>query len=190
MTSKSEMKIDIVEPSSAQVDECYAIVQSQPSDRKGASTHGFMHGHQSRSDWDRYLKEKLFFVAVCQEEVRGFVIAVSLGGPDTDHLEGARGSVSWEQEGVLEIPNLYFVEKIAVLPAAHGQGIGRAVYEHLFSVHPESTFFTALVEKPLHNQASEAFHSKMGFTRVGTFRDSAFGTLEEYQSGIFLRPLS
>lgn len=130
----------------------------------------------------------IFFVALKQGKVSGFVIVVELGGPDTEHLLGARGEVSWDREGVLDIPDLLFIEKVAIAPDAHGQGIGRKLYQHLFEVHPDATFFTALVEKPLANKGSEGFHTKMGFERVGTFRDGSFGALDEYQSGIFLRP--
>ena len=178
----------ITQPSTQQIDDCYQILQSLSSERSTAKDAGFMHAHQPREDWKRHEDSGLFYVATDDEEVLGFVIAVELGGPDTEHLEGARGKTTWTEEGVLQIPELYFIEKVAVSENAMGRGIGRKLYDYMFSTHPKTTFFTALVEKPLANKASEAFHTKMGFHRVATFEDDAFGALDKYQSGVFLRP--
>ena len=179
--------MEIIKPNKQQVDDCYKIVQSLSSERSSSGEKGFMHAHQPREDWLRYEQEGVFYAASDNGQIVGFVIAMPLGGPDTEHLEGARGSVSWTQNGVLAIPNLYFIEKIAVDESRMGKGIGRKLYDYLFSKHPELTFFTALVEKPLPNKASEAFHTRMGFNRVATFVDDSFGDLEKYQSGVFLR---
>lgn len=179
----------IIRPNKQQVDECYQIVQSLNSDRPSALDKGFMHVHQPREEWSRYEKDSIFYSAIVSDRVLGFVIAVPLGGSDTAHLEGARGTTTWSKEGVLKIPNLYFIEKVAVAEHAMGLGIGRKLYEHLFATHPNNTFFTALVEKPITNTASKNFHLKMGFHRVGTFEDTAFGSLQKYQSGVFLRQI-
>lgn len=61
-------------------------------------------------------------------------------------------------------PFLY-IKQVAVRPDAQRQGLARRLYEHLRAVAPGRPFAAAIVIDPP-NDASSAFHERLGFRRV------------------------
>ena len=57
---------------------------------------------------------------------------------------------------------------------AQQRGVGRGLYEALFRVLVLQGFRNAYAGITLPNAASEGFHRRLGFTRVGVFRDIGF----------------
>ena len=55
------------------------------------------------------------------------------------------------------------VKQVAVDPALKGQGIARSLYEHFCDIAQSDLVFAAIVEKPVANEGSKAFHRAMGF---------------------------
>jgi uncharacterized protein len=74
-----------------------------------------------------------------------------------------------------------YIDRIVVNPAAHGLGIGRALYADLFDFAKQSGVETVVCEFDVDppNPASEQFHAKLGFKEVGsqvaTYAGSATG---------------
>ena len=60
---------------------------------------------------------------------------------------------------------------IYVSPEAGGRGVGRALYERLFSALAEEDLHRAYAGVALPNEASIRFHERFGFREIGTFRE-------------------
>ena len=60
---------------------------------------------------------------------------------------------------------------IYVRPDAGGNGVGRALYERLFSALAEEDLHRAYAGIALPNEASIRFHERFGFREIGTFRE-------------------
>jgi predicted GNAT superfamily acetyltransferase len=100
-------------------------------------------------------------VAVIDGAVMGFLIAF-------DH------SVQFENDNFKWFADRYdtfvYIDRIVISENAKGQGVGRALYEDLFSQATEQKIEVVGCEFnliPL-NEASAAYHQKMGFHQVGT----------------------
>jgi phosphinothricin acetyltransferase len=59
------------------------------------------------------------------------------------------------------------IEKVAVREGFRGQGVGRALYEHLVTVFPAKRLYSFVVTSPCANSASLRFHEALGFKRRG-----------------------
>lgn len=69
----------------------------------------------------------------------------------------------------------YTVEVSAYLAdRARGRGVGRALYERLFARLAELGYCNAVAGITMPNDASVAFHERLGFTRLGVFRRIGF----------------
>ena len=67
------------------------------------------------------------------------------------------------------------VDVAVYLPAAaHGQGIGRGLYDRLFSLLREQGYVNAFAGITLPNEASVAIHERMGFLPIGIYRRVGF----------------
>lgn len=66
-------------------------------------------------------------------------------------------------------PRFVYIDRIAVAPAARGQGLARRLYEGLFqaALLAGQSLVTCEVNADPPNPASDAFHSAMGFVQVG-----------------------
>ncbi|MFP4520046.1 MAG: GNAT family N-acetyltransferase [Oceanicaulis sp.] len=58
------------------------------------------------------------------------------------------------------------IKQVGVHPDFHGAGLARRLYQRLFATRPADYAFAAIVERPLPNTGSKAFHAKLGFTPV------------------------
>src|SRR5881392_31037 len=72
---------------------------------------------------------------------------------------------------------------------AQRRGVGRGLYEALFRVLVLQGFRNAYAGITLPNAASEGFHRRLGFTRVGVFRDIGFKHGEWHSVGWLERAL-
>ena len=62
-----------------------------------------------------------------------------------------------------------YIDRIVVAASAHGQGLGRALYEKLFGAAKAAGYPCVMAEVNVNppNPGSLAFHAKMGFEPVG-----------------------
>ncbi len=63
---------------------------------------------------------------------------------------------------------------VYVHPDHHRSGIGRGLYESLFSLLREQGFYNAYAGITLPNPASVGLHESLGFERVGTYRNVGY----------------
>jgi ribosomal protein S18 acetylase RimI-like enzyme len=126
---------------------------------------------------------------VCQEaeNIVGFVIAY----PHTHVLyhEFARRlpRITWDDPAAVPTEPLVYIDKVATHPRHQGRGIARLLYQHLFVEFSRWSFVAGIAERPIANLASVAFHERLGFRRVGTFRAEAFSGVRGYASGIYFK---
>ena len=66
-------------------------------------------------------------------------------------------------------------------------GYGTRLYEQVLEQNPDKTFMAYGVKAPVHNLATEKFHLKAGFKKVGTFQRDEFDGYKNYQSTLFRR---
>lgn len=82
------------------------------------------------------------------------------------------------------------VEVSVYVHGAHrGRGIGSALYDALFRILIGQGFHSAYAGITLPNPASVALHEKMGFERIGVFKDAGFKLNAWYDVGWWQRPL-
>ena len=103
---------------------------------------------------------ELALVAQDGGEIIGFVLAVA---PGADY---ASENYRWF---ATHMPGSLYVDRIVVAPAAHGRGIGRALYAAVESRARELGLGHVTCEVNLEppNPQSLAFHQRLGFARVG-----------------------
>lgn len=100
---------------------------------------------------------------VAQDEdgdVLGFVLAVAPGSAY------ASENYRWFST---HVPGSLYVDRIVVLPAAHGRGVGRALYAAVDARARELGLGVVTCEVNIAppNPESLAFHARLGFRRVG-----------------------
>ncbi len=93
----------------------------------------------------------------------------------------------WIEED--KIPHLKWIEQVGVSPTSARSGVATALYQYLFETQPEKHFITSLAESPYFNQASRAFHLKMGFSKLGSFQCMEFKGIKNYQGGLYIKAL-
>jgi predicted GNAT superfamily acetyltransferase len=102
----------------------------------------------------------LALVAEADGDIVGFVLAIA---PGADY---ASENYRWFAE---HLPGSLYVDRIVVAPAAHGRGVGRALYMAVDARARELGLGHVTCEVNLQppNPRSLAFHERLGFTRVG-----------------------
>ena len=63
---------------------------------------------------------------------------------------------------------------IYVLPAFHGEGIARKLYQCLFALLKTLGYYNAYALCTLPNEKSEKFHQKLGFTLIGVHHKTGY----------------
>ncbi|MGH8370770.1 MAG: arsinothricin resistance N-acetyltransferase ArsN1 family B [Gammaproteobacteria bacterium] len=63
---------------------------------------------------------------------------------------------------------------VYVDPSHHRTGIGRALYQHLFTILRQQGYFMAYAGITLPNAASVALHESLGFDVVGIYRNAGY----------------
>jgi predicted GNAT superfamily acetyltransferase len=103
---------------------------------------------------------ELALVAESGGELLGFLLALA---PGADY---ASENYRWFSAYV---PGSLYVDRIVVAPAAHGRGVGRALYEAVDARARELGLGVVTCEVNLEppNPQSLAFHERLGFGRVG-----------------------
>lgn len=87
--------------------------------------------------------------------------------------------IAFDQDADYDSPNFLwfrdryerfaYIDRIVVASSAHGQGLGRALYERLFAESKAAGYPCVLAEVNVNppNPGSLAFHARMGFEAVG-----------------------
>jgi len=165
----------------------YRIAQSVAHGWKGTNSGGFLLSRYSEEDYLQRAKQKEIFLTG-EGEIRGYVILIPFESPTLETIRGYLAQVQDRYVDFTNIPNLLWLDQVAVGADFVHQGVGSVLYRDMFALFPNIPFLTAIAEKPDHNQPSLDFHKKYGFSRIGTFQADNFFGVAHYQSGIFLRP--
>ena len=109
-----------------------------------------------------------FCVALSSGELAGFMMALQPGQPYQSP------NYRWFSE---HYRNFVYVDRIAVSPSFKGRGIGRALYADVerLALQVSAPVLTCEVNLIPPNEASMAFHKKLGFAQVGE-QDTEGGT--------------
>ena len=107
---------------------------------------------------------------------------------DTESMD----SLDWvSEEARLKFLNArtHYIGQIAVAPGSMGRGVGRFMYESLSSLNPHTALYSYILLTPVANQASESFHSALGFTPIAThISEDMFRGYKGYSSRLWFRP--
>ena len=99
-------------------------------------------------------------------------------------------SVSWSSPSVEEKVSSskhQYINLIVVSSKHAGKGVGRFIYNSLFSLHPKYCFSAFYVSSPVENTRSKMFHEKQGFKEAGFYQSDSFHGINNYQSILMLR---
>ena len=155
--------------------------------RTANSAAGFLLAVTSAEQFRTYIADGIVLVAREEAKLVGFLVAYTRGTPLFNQLEPALATVAWTDPSIAVRPNLLYVDKKCVHPDHRRQGVASALYRALCDKFPNFCLIGATVERPALNEASQAFRTRYGFRRVGTFRAQFFEGLTDYQSGIYVR---
>lgn len=103
---------------------------------------------------EHVLKKWPWLVMQDGEQIAGYVYA---------HEYGSRKAYQWAVESSIYLAEGY-----------RGRGIGRQLYECLFSILRAQGFHQVVAGASLPNESSVQLHESMGFVLVGTFKDVGF----------------
>lgn len=78
---------------------------------------------------------------------------------------------------------------IYLAPGATGEGLGRRLYETLFTAIAEADIHRAFAGVTLPNDASVALHTAMGFRHVGTYPEVGRKFGKFWDVGLYVKPL-
>jgi predicted GNAT superfamily acetyltransferase len=100
------------------------------------------------------------------DEPAGFCVVL---GPSADY-----GSVNyrWFRD---RYDDFVYLDRVAIEPAAQGRGLGRALYDEV-ERRVDAEWFTLEVNLRPRNDASLAFHDRLGFVEVGQ-QETPYGSL-------------
>lgn len=133
---------------------------------QGAEGDSFLVSNFSRADYEAFLKHKdvTFLVAVGQGDTPvAFLIAYGCAYARTLPADRSEAVIL---AAVGADCDFVVVKQVGVHPDWRGSGLARRLYQRLFFMRPADYAFAAIVEKPVANVGSKAFHTKLGFTPV------------------------
>lgn len=166
---------------------CLEIARSVALQDGSSAQHGFLLSGGTDESYRELFDDAIVRLAVLDGEVAGFLSVTDKSSSHFQELITALATVQWQSPLNLGRPDLFYIDKIAVHPKYHRRGVAKALYAQVFGEFSDAHFFTALVEKPLRNEASEHFHLKLDFKRIGTFAAADCFGFDQYQSGIYSR---
>jgi len=154
---------------------------------------GFLLGRKDLAEFSDAIERKLVYVVRDEVEIVGYAVVATLEDPMTsDDYEEAR------QLGLLDfltkVPKLKWFAQSCIDRHHLHQGYGGILYRHVLSEFPEHSFGASVVlsaampGREFSNDASAAFHKKLGFEVLGelTYQYKNFDALTV---GIHFRPV-
>ena len=156
------------------------------------SKSGFLRQRHSTVDYERFAAEDRIKLAVIHDHPVAYILSFPWSSPNLNLERQVTGTVQWTGESYADpehpvFRNAIYIGEIGVAPTLARRGIGRSLYNELFTLHPNANIIATTMEAPVFNRAAAAFHHATGFTRVGSFSVPEFFGLSPYQSGVYLK---
>jgi GNAT superfamily N-acetyltransferase len=174
------------------VEAILGLITSLGMQRPNAEQEGFLRLRHKADEYQRFTDAGHVTVASLGGRTVGFLLAFPWESGELALERQLVGAVSWTDRSYSNSDNpIYrkaiFIAEVGVDPALARKGIGRHLYAELVGRHPDAHLITTIMEEPLSNEASAAFHTSLGFVRVGFWETSEFFDLRPYRCGIYLR---
>jgi predicted GNAT superfamily acetyltransferase len=169
-------------------DACLLLTQEVTLEKQGSEEHGFLMGEESLADYAELLRNG--YSLLCRDSenaLLGFVIGFRKESPLFEKCGECILNASWFCSNPARDGDFFFIEKLAVAPAARRCGIARSLYTELFSRRSERVFLAGTMEAPHANLASAAFHRSLGFERVGSYEAKESEGGLGYKQGIYAK---
>jgi N-acetylglutamate synthase-like GNAT family acetyltransferase len=168
-----------------------SLISSLSLNDAGNSDNGFLRQRHSAEEYGIFIDEQLIKLAISQDTVAGFILAIPWNSHHLDFERQAVARVKWTEKSYADqdhrvYKDAIYIGEVGVGPKYMRSGIGRALYQDLRTSKPDVSLITTLIEKPVANKASASFHTALGFRRVGEFALDEFFGLSPYQSGVYL----
>ena len=170
------------------LDACFALDCSLNEGRPEAESQGFLISGDQRASYDVYQSLGCFYVAEDADQIIGFAFALPPESPHFGAIQEQKAGFEMDQPEVWDAPNLGWLGKIAVRPDWMRKGVGKALYEQIFSEHPSWSFLTMNVSRPVTNTPSKTFHEALGFADVGKAPLGDRGTFRNVMCQVYFRP--
>jgi len=138
-------------------------------------------------EYEQLAETAILNIAELDDRFVGFLLALPPAHPRLAALLGLKVRFHLESQDLLELPDLAWIAKVAVLPEHSRTGIASALYVSLFEQLSTSPMMTATLIEPLRNIPSAEFHRKMGFRQIGTFDGGNREGLQNMLNSIVLR---
>jgi ribosomal protein S18 acetylase RimI-like enzyme len=171
----------------ASLEACLTIATAVALRPGTYGTRGFLLGHPDAAAYVHGLRERVLWVCQEEEAIVGFVLAYPSTHVLYHEFAQRRARITWDDPAAVPTEPLIYIDKVATHPRHQGRGIARLLYQHLFGEFPRWSFIAGIAERPIANLASMAFHERLGFRRVGTFRAEVFAGVQGYASGIYCK---
>jgi predicted GNAT superfamily acetyltransferase len=121
-------------------------------------------GKESEESLARWIELSTCLVAAdAHNEALGFITVMALHQPAYDSP-----NMRWFESHTAETgKHLVYVDRIALLPEARGQGLGEALYQAAFEHFHDADEIGCEVNTLPPNPGSHRFHQRLGFEQVG-----------------------
>jgi predicted GNAT superfamily acetyltransferase len=150
------------------IEDCVQIENSFSSAAPDAAEVGFLRGGANAPLYQTFLND-FFYVAESSGEITGFLIVLK---PENERFAALkREPARFRTPGIalLEVPNLHWLAKVAVIRGRLRQGIASSLWRTFLSDNPSAAVATTTAAKPIPNVPSKLFHRALGFECVGEF---------------------
>ncbi|MES9970521.1 MAG: GNAT family N-acetyltransferase [Candidatus Thiodiazotropha sp.] len=145
------------------IDEIVRIARSYPRMNRyeHESSVGFLVSDYQASDYLKHLDSaSIFLVALESNKIVGFLLSYPC--TETEDISIKERIAAYKHDKCI------LIKQICVDADTAGKGVGKTLYEHLFSIYPGYIFFAAIVTRP-RNLASIKFHENLGFGNLFSF---------------------
>ncbi|MBN2279686.1 MAG: GNAT family N-acetyltransferase [Candidatus Marinimicrobia bacterium] len=165
------------------INKIFELAQSLSYNDTSLAEEGFLVSGYSEDNYEKFLGKSFFYVALIEEKIVGYRLAVEVGNPA--HLQNYTSfhRVTWLSNELFEVDKLIYLAQSGTAVDYQRRGIASATLQHLINQNPNHSLFCAIAEKPLRNQASISFFEHKGFQRIGYFKPEKFKNISEYMSG-------
>lgn len=165
------------------IPQIYSLSQTITYNSEAKSESGFLVAGYTAEKYSELLGKSIFYVAVENERIVGYRIAVEVGNLSHKQIYTSFHRVTWENVDLRDVDRLIYLAQSGVHPDFRRRGIASLSLYHLYEKYPDYSFFCAIAEKPVRNSASIAFFESKGYQRIGFFRPEKYKDIQEYMSG-------
>lgn len=171
-------------------EECWNLANAVAlAHGRGSSDSGFLLGTESITDYQRMFDSGFSLIAQNPEgQTVGYVIGYDKG---TDLFASQYPPKRVADLGLADFfkekDRFFHIDKVCVATSSRRAQVASLLYSELFRIKSEETITAFIVEAPVDNTASKAFHGKHKFSKIGAFSVPEMRSVRNVVESIYLR---